>query len=271
MPELPEVETTRLGIVSHLKGKKINLVNVYQPALRWPVPANLSRLIKNKTINDITRRGKYLLFHFDNGTMLIHLGMSGSLRLSSNLSSPDSYEHVEFIIGNEYGLRLRDPRRFGAVLWASGNPLQHPLLEKLGPEPLEKDFTHHYLYDKSRQRKVSIKDFLMNSHIVAGLGNIYVNESLFVAGIRPTRITRKITLNESKRLVIAIRKILKKSLKAGGTTLRDFSGSSGEPGYFKQQLLIYGRDGENCNQCKTIIKRIKQGQRSSFYCPKCQS
>ena len=197
MPELPEVETTRLGIVSHLKGKNITQVNIYQPKLRWPVPANLPRLIKNKTISEITRRGKYLLFHFENGIMLIHLGMSGSLRLSDSTSKKCPYEHVEFIVDNKYSLRLRDPRRFGAVLWTSENPAQHPLLEKLGPEPLKKDFNHDYLYKKSRKRKTSIKNFLMNSHIVAGLGNIYVNESLFVAGIRPTRATEKITRDES--------------------------------------------------------------------------
>ena len=271
MPELPEVETTRLGIVSHLKGKKIEQVIIYQPKLRWPIPVNLPQLIKGKTINDITRRGKYLLFHFKNGTMLIHLGMSGSLRLTHNKVEKDPHEHIEFIIGNKYSLRLRDPRRFGAVLWTSSDPAHHLLLDKLGPEPLEKEFKPAYLYEKSRKRKTSIKDFLMNSHIVAGLGNIYVNESLYVAGIRPTRKTGKVTKDESQKLVSAIKKILRKSLKAGGTTLRDFSGTNGEPGYFKQQLLIYGRDNKSCDKCGGKIKRIKQGQRSSYYCPNCQS
>ncbi|MDH5190896.1 MAG: bifunctional DNA-formamidopyrimidine glycosylase/DNA-(apurinic or apyrimidinic site) lyase [Gammaproteobacteria bacterium] len=269
MPELPEVETTRLGIVNHLKGQKIIQASVYHAGLRWPVPSELPSLVKNKIIHDITRRGKYLLFHLKNGTILIHLGMSGSLRLTDKKTGRDPYEHVEFRIG-KYFLRLRDPRRFGAVLWTSDNPELHPLLAKLGPEPLESEFNTDYLYKKSRKRQCAIKDLLMNSQIVAGLGNIYVNESLYVAGIRPTRTAGKLRCDESDKLVKAIKKILEKSLKAGGTTLRDFSGSSGEPGYFKQQLLIYGRDGEKCTKCKTKIKRIKQGQRSSFYCPTCQ-
>jgi len=270
MPELPEVETTRLGITPVLENKKITDVKVYNASLRWPVPAELAHCIKNHRINKISRRSKYLLFEFDHGTMLLHLGMSGSLRLK-NISDPvEPYEHVEFVVDNWHSLRLRDPRRFGAVLWTSDSVCEHALLKHLGPEPLEKVFSSDYLFDISRKRKASIKDFLMNSHIVSGLGNIYVNESLFVAGIRPTRPAGKITRAECHRLTSAVKKILKKSIKAGGTTLRDFSGSGGEPGYFSQKLLVYGREHEGCPQCGTTIKRIIQGQRSSFYCKKCQ-
>jgi formamidopyrimidine-DNA glycosylase len=271
MPELPEVETTCRGIRPHVRGLRVRAVRVYNKHLRWPVPASLPRQLTGHTLQDVTRRAKYLLFHFDNGTLILHLGMSGSLRVCDGRQAAEKHEHVEITLESGECLRLRDPRRFGAVLWTGRDPLQHKLLKDLGPEPLEDAFTGAYLYGKSRGRKGAIRDFLMNTKIVAGIGNIYANEALFHAGIRPQSAAGRISLARYLRLVSAIRRTLKKAIRAGGTTLRDFRNSQGQPGYFQQTLAVYGRAGEACLTCGTPVRGLRLGQRSAFLCPRCQS
>ena len=270
MPELPEVETTRRGITPHLKGQRVTKVIVRQPMLRWPVPHNLAQLLAGQIITDVTRRGKYLLLQTAKGTLILHLGMSGSLRIINSKTAPEKHDHVDIVIGNNKCLRLRDPRRFGAVLWTSDDPVQHELLRKLGPEPLSDDFTAEYLFDRSRKRKQSIKQFIMDSHMVVGVGNIYANEALFLAGIRPGTAAGRLTRNRVEQLVQHIREVLEAAIKQGGTTLRDFTASDGKPGYFQQQLYVYGRGNEACRICSTPIKLMRQGQRATYYCPQCQ-
>ena len=270
MPELPEVETTRRGIEKHLLGKTVTDVVVRQRQLRWPIPKTLARHIKGQKINSVTRRAKYLLIHFDCGTLMIHLGMSGSLRVLAKDTPAEKHDHFDLVLSSGKCLRLRDPRRFGSILWTD-NWQQHDLIKELGPEPLGNDFNADYLYARSRKRKVAVKNFIMNSHIVVGVGNIYASEALFRAGVRPTRLAGKITRAEAGKLVEVIKAVLKEAIKQGGTTLRDFTASDGKPGYFKQQLAVYGREGEPCLHCKTIIKQITIGQRASYYCPKCQT
>ena len=271
MPELPEVETTRRGIEPHITGKKVREVNIRDARLRWPVPKDLRKQICDKKLLSVTRRGKYLLFNFQHGTMLLHLGMSGSLRIDKPTTPCRKHDHVEIIFDKRTTLRLHDPRRFGSVHWTSDDPLQHPLLKNLGPEPLSRDFNADYLFSQSRKRKVAIKLFIMNSHVVVGVGNIYANEALFLAGIHPKRLAGNISRERYALLVSAIKKVLRRSIKQGGTTLRDFLNSDGQPGYFKQQLHVYDRKGEPCKQCGTPIKQFVQGQRSTFYCAHCQT
>ena len=271
MPELPEVETTRRGIMPHIQGKLIQQVTIRDARLRWPVPEDLKHQLTNKTLLDITRRGKYLLFQFENGTMLLHLGMSGSLRIDTPGMPYRKHDHVELVFGHNTALRLHDPRRFGSVHWTRDDPMQHELLEHLGPEPLSRSFNADYLYALSRKRKVAIKQFIMNSQIVVGVGNIYASEALFMAGIHPKRLAGKISRQRYGLLVDAIKKILRRSIKQGGTTLRDFLHSDGQPGYFKQQLLVYDRKGEPCKLCGESIAHIVQGQRSTFFCKTCQT
>jgi formamidopyrimidine-DNA glycosylase len=270
MPELPEVETTRLGINPHICGGTIKKVLIRQHSLRWPIPSDLPKTINNKKLLSISRRGKYLLFEFSHGHLLIHLGMSGSLRITKPQEPPKKHDHVDILFSKDQCLRFHDPRRFGAILWTSESILDHPLLSKLGPEPLNEAFNGEYLFTKSRKRKKDIKTFIMDSHIVVGVGNIYANEALFDAGIRPTRAAGKVTRKEYSLLVKGIKKVLNKSIKQGGTTLRDFVGSDGKPGYFVQQLKVYGRDGLNCKQCGKILKSIRQSQRATVYCSHCQ-
>jgi formamidopyrimidine-DNA glycosylase len=271
MPELPEVETTCRGIRPHVLGRRVRAVRVHNKHLRWPVPASLPRKLTGHTLQDVTRRAKYLLLHFDNGTVILHLGMSGSLRVCAGRQALEKHEHVEIVLDTGECLRLRDPRRFGAVLWTGKDPLQHTLLKDLGPEPLGDAFTGAYLYSKSRGRKGAIRDFLMNTRIVAGIGNIYANEALFHAGIKPQRAAGGISQARYERLVAAIRETLKKAIRAGGTTLRDFRNSQGQPGYFQQTLHVYGRAGEPCSVCGTPVRGLRLGQRSAFLCPHCQS
>ena len=271
MPELPEVETTCRGIRPHVQGQRVRAVQVYNRHLRWPVPAALPQQLIGHTLIDVTRRAKYLLFQFDNGTLILHLGMSGSLRISDGQQAAEKHEHVEITLDSGECLRLRDPRRFGAVLWTRKDPLQHKLLKDLGPEPLGDTCTGAYLYGKSRGRKGAIRDFLMNTKIVAGIGNIYANEALFHAGIRPQRAAGSISQARYLRLVAAIRSTLKKAIRAGGTTLRDFRNSQGQPGYFQQTLYVYGRTGEPCTACGTPVRGLRLGQRSAFFCPHCQT
>ena len=270
MPELPEVETTRRGLTPHIKGKTIRAVIVRNKHLRWPVPASLARDLPGRQILDITRRAKYLLFRFDAGTLIVHLGMSGSLRVADCQQAAEKYDHVEIVLDTGLCLRLRDPRRFGAVLWTTKEPAQHKLLKDLGPEPLSDAFDGDYLYAKSRGRKSAIRDFLMNTKIIAGIGNIYANEALFHARIPPRCAAGKISRVRCAGLALAIRTTLEKAIHAGGTTLRDFRNGDGRPGYFQQSLYVYGRSGEPCGVCHTLVRGLRIGQRSAFYCPHCQ-
>ena len=271
MPELPEVETVRRGLAPHLLGQRIDTIVVREPRLRWPIPESLSRRASGHSVVSLMRRGKYLIAALDSGDRLIlHLGMSGRL-LVVDLDTPvEKHDHVDFELASGTLIRFRDPRRFGALLlWPSGEET-HPLLEGMGPEPFDAEFNGAYLFRRSRGRRVSIKSFIMNGRIVVGAGNIYATESLFRAGIRPRRAASRLSRAECDRLVSMVRKILEEAIDLGGTTLRDFAGAHGEAGYFQQELLVYGREGEGCAVCGTLIKRVLVNQRSSFYCPHCQ-
>jgi len=270
MPELPEVETTRRGINRHVCGKRVIQLVLRNPNLRCRVPQEMVGELAGQVIKGITRRGKYLLLGTEDGTVIIHLGMSGSLRIVSTLSLPGKHDHVDIALENGQSLRYRDPRRFGLILWTQGDPHQHPLLQKLGLEPLGPDFNGDYLYRRSQGRRCAIKKFIMDAHIVVGVGNIYANEALFRAGIHPLRSAARISLRRYQLLVTAIRKTLKEAIAQGGTTLRDFYDSEGQPGYFQQSLRVYGRHNLACVSCGLPIIKIVQGQRSSFYCNKCQ-
>ena len=270
MPELPEVETSRRGIEPHIVNQTIARVIIRQKQLRWPIPASLIKNLPSEKIISVNRRGKYLLLETRKGTLIIHLGMSGSLHIVNQKSSAEKHDHFDIEFSNKKTLRLRDPRRFGSVLWTTKDPLTHKLIEKLGPEPLTDEFTAEYLHLLSRKRKVAIKTFIMNSHIVVGVGNIYANEALFMAGINPKRIASQISLVRYQSLVSAIKSILHQAIKQGGTTLRDFSREDGKPGYFQQQLNIYGKAEQPCPNCNHLIKQIRQQQRSSYYCSYCQ-
>lgn len=270
MPELPEVETTRRGIEPHLRGRRILGVKVRNAALRWRVPKNLGRLLAGLEIRSVSRRGKYLLLDCGRGTLILHLGMSGSLRLVSAQTLAEKHDHFDLMLDGGTLLRLRDPRRFGSVLWEPGDPLAHPLLARLGPEPLTAELNGSWLYRQTRGRSASIKDILMNSHIVAGIGNIYANEALFRARINPRTAAGRIGVVRYEALAQALKDTLRLAIKAGGSSLRDFVDSDGNPGYFQTQYLVYGRTGEACVTCGGKIRQIKQGQRSSFYCPRCQ-
>jgi formamidopyrimidine-DNA glycosylase len=275
MPELPEVETTRRGIEPGLIDHRIAGVTVRNPNFRWPIPDDLEKTLSNLQIHAVRRRAKYLLLDCGEGTLIIHLGMSGSLRLLTAVSSradilPQKHDHVDLVLDNGTILRLRDPRRFGAVLWQPGDIATHPLLSNLGPEPLSEAFNEHMLYSKTRDLRISIKMLLMTNQVVVGIGNIYANEALFRAGISPRIAAGRIGINRYKKLVQTVKEVLVQAIEAGGSSLRDFVNSDGRPGYFQQQYWVYGRAGEPCRKCGAIIKQIKQGQRSSFYCPSCQ-
>lgn len=270
MPELPEVETTLRGLSPHLSGQRIKQIIIRNPHLRWPIPDNLPGILRKQTIRTLHRRAKYLLLECDSGTLILHLGMSGSLRVLPDNTTAEKHDHFDLILENGTLMRLRDPRRFGAVLWHEGDIALHTLLAKLGPEPLLEDFDGEYLYRVTRKRSATIKQVIMDSHIVVGVGNIYASESLFHAGIRPQLPAGKLSLPRCKRLVQTIRSTLSASIAQGGSTLRDFTDSNGKPGYFQQNYAVYGRTGEPCRVCGTPIKQIVQGQRSTFYCPVCQ-
>jgi formamidopyrimidine-DNA glycosylase len=270
MPELPEVETTRRGIEPHVLGRTVTHLVVRNPRLRWRVPAKLEKELAGQTIESVARRGKYLLLATAAGTAILHLGMSGSLRVVACSHPADKYDHVDIALDSGDCLRLRDPRRFGALLWTHDDPLRHKLLRHLGPEPLGPDFSGDYLFGKLHGRRRNIRDSLLDSRLVAGVGNIYANEALFAAGIRPTRHAGKITRADCDRLARAIRDTLERALRAGGTTLRDFRDSRGRPGYFQLSLNVYGRENEPCRRCRSPIRARRLGQRSAYYCPKCQ-
>jgi len=269
MPELPEVETTLRGIEPHLLNQRINRVVVRDPRLRWPVPVEVSKA-EGQHFVSLERRGKYLLIKLEQGGLIIHLGMSGSLRILEHALTPQKHDHIDVVLDNGLCLRFNDPRRFGAFLWVDGEMASHELIRDLGPEPLSPAFTAEYLYRRSRDRRVAVKNFIMNGHIVVGVGNIYASESLFMAGIHPQRAAGRVSLQRYEGLAAAIRDVLSRAIRRGGTTLRDFVNSSGAPGYFAQELLVYDRAGGDCFQCGASIRLKVLGQRSSFYCPTCQ-
>ena len=270
MPELPEVETTRMGIEPHIQGQSVAEVIVRNPRLRWPVPDRLDDQLRGKVIEAVRRRAKYLLLDMQGGTLIIHLGMSGSLRIVTAGEPCGKHDHIDIVLSNGSSLRYHDPRRFGAVLWTDLPVHEHELLKKLGPEPLSDDFTPQLLFRLSRNKTQAVKTFIMDSHVVVGVGNIYANEALFKAGIRPDRPAGKISAIRYERLTEHIRATLAEAIQQGGTTLRDFVGGNGKPGYFKQRLTVYGRTGEPCVSCGNPIIETRLGNRGTFYCKKCQ-
>jgi formamidopyrimidine-DNA glycosylase len=270
MPELPEVEVVRLGLRPQILHQKITDVVVRHRRLRFPVHRQLKTLLLGQAIQAIARRGKYLLFTFPTGTVIWHLGMSGSIRLLTKACPPKKHDHIELQFENACVLRFNDPRRFGSVLWTSEDPLEHPLLATLGPEPLSSAFNANYLWEKSRKRKAAIKVFLMNSKIVVGVGNIYAAEALFAAGLHPLTPAFQVSRAQCTILSRVIKKILREAIRQGGTTLKDFVNSEGKPGYFKQQLLAYGRGGLPCLRCQTIMIELRLAQRATVFCPQCQ-
>jgi len=269
MPELPEVEVTRLGLETSLVGAAVTGVACRTRRLRYPLPNRLAQRLVGRQLEGIARRGKYLLFDFGVGHLLLHLGMSGSLRLVSAASPAQRHDHFDLVFGTSI-MRLRDPRRFGAVLWLQEDPGRHPLIAVLGQEPLTDEFTPPWLFGQTRNRNAPIKQALMDSHLVVGIGNIYASESLFRAGIDPRKPAAGISLQRYRRLVPAIRETLEAAIAAGGSSLRDFVRSDGSSGYFQQQYFVYGRSGEPCHRCGGTVKSLRQGGRASFYCPRCQ-
>ncbi len=270
MPELPEVETTRRGITPHILGKRISAVVVRQPRLRWPVPEQITSLLPGLTVMSVDRRGKYLLLQTSKGTLLLHLGMSGNLRIVPADTVAGRHDHVDLRFEDNHALRLTDPRRFGCVLWTDAAPDQHPLLKSLGPEPLSEAFDAAYLHTRARARRTPVKHLIMDSHVVPGVGNIYANEALFMAGVDPRRQAGRIALPRYEVLVLAIRDVLERAITRGGTTLRDFVGSDGKPGYFSQSLTVYGRAGQACVRCGHALREVRMSNRSTVYCPQCQ-
>ncbi len=270
MPELPEVETTRRGIEPYLLEQQISRIDIRNRHLRWPVSSRLQAEACSAHIHAVERRAKYLLIYTDRGCIIIHLGMSGSLRIVANGTDAGKHDHIDITLSNNRVLRFRDPRRFGAFLWTRNDPLAHKRLRALGPEPLHDDFDSSYMQRLARGRKQAIKTFIMDNHIVVGVGNIYACEALFLAGINPKTAAGKLSAARWQKLVTAIKTVLRNAIKQGGTTLRDFTGSDGQPGYFAQSLNVYGREGKACSHCQRPIRRITQGQRATFYCSKCQ-
>ncbi len=270
MPELPEVETTRRGIAPHVIGRTIRAAVIRNRRLRWPITRGLATKLRGQPIHAVERRGKYLLLRSDHGTLILHLGMSGSLRLVDAAAAVGKHDHFDLLFDGGITLRLTDPRRFGAVLWTRDDPSLHELLRNLGPEPLAPEFDGAYLFARSRGRKTAIKQFIMDGKVVVGVGNIYANEALFRAGIHPARAAGRLSHERCQRLAAAIKAVLQEAIAQGGTTLRDFVGGDGKPGYFAQRLRVYDRAGEPCPVCGTTIKQLRQGQRSTYYCPHCQ-
>ncbi|CAB5495029.1 Formamidopyrimidine-DNA glycosylase (EC [Bathymodiolus thermophilus thioautotrophic gill symbiont] len=269
MPELPEVETTKLGLEPLIVNQTVERAYLHRANLRWDMPKHLVTTLSNQSVNKIQRRGKYLLIKFDVGTLIIHLGMSGSIKVVDNDTPLEKHDHFELVFMNRKRLRLNDPRRFGAVLFSENG--SHPLLDNLGVEPLEGLFDNEYLYTRSHKKQQNIKAFIMDSKVVVGVGNIYACESLHQAGISPERKAGSVGKKCYALLTQCIKNILTQAIKAGGTTLQDFSAVDGKPGYFSQTLSVYGRENENCMQCDSKITRIIQNQRSTFYCRKCQT
>jgi formamidopyrimidine-DNA glycosylase len=268
MPELPEVEVTRRGLAPLLSGRTISAVAVRESRLRWPVPRDVLALA-GRTVRTIRRRGKYLLLDCGDGHLIVHLGMSGSLRVLPPGTPAQKHDHFDLVLGDRV-LRLRDPRRFGAVLWVAGDADAHPLLAHLGIEPLSRALDSKRLYALTRAHRTAIKQFLMDGRRIVGVGNIYANESLFRAGINPRRAARRLTAEQCEKLAKAIKDTLRAAISAGGSTLRDFVGAHGEAGYFQSRTWVYDRAGKKCRRCGTLIRKKLQGQRSTYYCPSCQ-
>jgi formamidopyrimidine-DNA glycosylase len=269
MPELPEVETSRRGIEPYLVGERIDKLVIRERRLRWPISTDVDRHLTGQTVTSVSRRAKYLLINTTDGTAIIHLGMSGSVTIVDRDTPAGVHDHFDVDLASGKSLRYRDPRRFGSLHWAA-DPEQHKLLRSLGPEPLGDAFSGEYLWKKSRGRRVNIKQFIMNANIVVGVGNIYASEALYGAAINPRRAAGRIALQRYDALVVAIRNVLQAAIRAGGTTLRDFYGGDGEPGYFQQDLAVYGRDDKPCRKCKRPISVVVLGQRSTYYCKNCQ-
>ncbi len=270
MPELPEVETSRRGIERHLVGETIQHVVIRDRRLRWPVSEDVDQGLIGARIESVTRRAKYLLLNTRAGSAILHLGMSGSVRIVDRDTPAGIHDHFDLELTSGQALRYRDPRRFGSLHW-SASPLEHPLLRDLGPEPLSEAFVGDYLWRRSRGRRVSIKQFIMNSQVVVGVGNIYASEALYGARINPKRAAGRIARARYELLANSIRSVLQRAIKAGGTTLQDFVGGDGEAGYFSQQLDVYGREDLPCRSCGDPVRAIVQGQRATYYCPKCQT
>jgi len=270
MPELPEVETTRRGLEPHVGGRRIVALAVYEPRLRWPVPDDLPAKLAGQRILAVARRAKYLLIEVESGTLLVHLGMSGSLRILPVDTPRLTHDHYDLRLDSGQTLRFNDPRRFGSLHYVLGETKRHPLLARLAPEPFDRAFDADYLWRITRRRRASIKQVLMNSRLVVGVGNIYASESLFRARIRPRRRAQSLTREEAKRLVRAIRAVLSLAIRVGGTTLRDYVGVDGAPGYFRQKLYVYERAGKPCRVCGAVIRQLTQQGRSTYYCARCQ-
>jgi formamidopyrimidine-DNA glycosylase len=270
MPELPEVETTKRGIAPHIEGKRVSRVQVRQGKLRWPVSPEIEQQLPGLIIHRVKRRAKYLLLETDQGTLIIHLGMSGSLRIVDAAVEPEKHEHIDIVLDDNRCLRYKDPRRFGCFLWSAGAIEEHKLIHHLGPEPLSDVFTIDDFYPKARNKKTPIKSFIMDGKVVVGVGNIYASEALFRSGIHPNRPATDISKARMTHLVSDIKTILSQAIEQGGTTLKDFVNSDGKPGYFQQTLNVYGRAKQPCSTCDTPIKQVTIGQRSTFYCPHCQ-
>ena len=271
MPELPEVETTRRGIRTALRGHAITAFELRQHRLRWPVAPAMVRELPGQRVHEVRRRAKYLLIDLDRGTLIAHLGMSGSLRIVPPGTPWLAHDHYELRLDTGRALRFNDPRRFGSLHWTTGDPLGHPLLAGLGPEPLERGFDGDCLADRARGRRVSVKQFLLDQRTVVGVGNIYASEALFRAGIHPRRAAGRVSRERYRRLAGAVREVLEEAIRQGGTTLRDYVSPDGTPGYFRQELDVYERAGQPCRRCGTPIRRVAQGQRSTYFCPSCQT
>lgn len=271
MPELPEVETTRRGIAPHLRGRRIAGTVVREARLRWPVPETALSALTGIAVESVERRAKYLLLRTAHGTLMLHLGMSGSLRVVPATVPPQPHDHFDLLLDDGRCLRLRDPRRFGSIHWVTGDPCAHPLLASLGPEPLDPAFDGDHLYRLAHGRRRAAKDFIMDSRVVVGVGNIYAAEALFAAGIHPRRPAGRISRARYERLAEAIRVVLAGAIEQGGTTLRDFTNAEGEPGYFRISLAVYDRAGEPCRRCGRPLRTARIGQRATVYCPRCQT
>lgn len=271
MPELPEVETTRRGIEPLVSGRRIARVDVRAPKLRWPIDPDLPGKLNGQMIHSVGRRAKYLIFYLDTGCLLLHLGMTGHLRVVSAATPYGKHDHVDIHLSGGQSLRFTDPRRFGALLWCALPPEEHPLLSRLGPEPLSGEFNGDYLYRRSRGRRLAVKPYIMDQQVVVGVGNIYASEALFRARVRPDRSAGRISLQRYTRIAAEIKAVLRAAVDAGGTTFSDFRRVDGRPGYFKQKLQVYGREGQPCPRCGAEIAVIRLGQRSTFYCRQCQN
>ena len=264
-----KVETTRRGVEPYCRGRRVRELRVRESRLRWPVPADLPALLQGQPVESVARRAKYLLFRLPSGTLMVHLGMSGSLRVASADEPPGFHDHIDLVLDDGHCLRYNDPRRFGSWLWLAPDE-SHPLLRHLGPEPLGEDFDGRLLYRLSRGRRAPVKQFIMDGRIVVGVGNIYANEALFLAGIRPDRAAGRVGAGRYEALAKIIKQVLTSAITQGGTTLRDFVGGDGKPGYFAQQLFVYGRGGQPCKRCGKKLQEVRLGQRNTVYCVACQ-